>query len=433
MRSFSFKGMRSTLLLLSVFVVALFGFSFLTANSQVEGDAVKGFAWSENTGWIQFDHNKSEPVKLASVASGVGTLKGYAWSEHIGWISFNEGDLYPCPFIPTEDGTSKQAKINFSTGKVTGWMRAIAGTGDNAQAGGWNGCIHLSGVNHASPDLDGSGGITYRAVDKRLIGYAWGGDVSDGTEIFSDGKEAVVGWVTFNLGVPSGTTPPPSCCGGGGPPTVGGDPITVTLTANGSPDLSIQDPNTSVPVTLTATITGTPSACVATMTGPNPSQGTWNGVKANVSFAEGLMLTNPGTYTFTLNCDGKSDSVPVTLTLGGTTTGTVNVICKAVDANGNPLSTVFVGDPITWQAEVQLVGNKPSPNYDFKWHGNGFSTVVTGSSPAPVIKIDRVYTTTGSKQVWIEITGTGAPNSIGSCEANPATVQVRAKPVFEPF
>ena len=96
-----------------------------------------------------------------------GVFSGYAWSENIGWISFAPppdyatypGTGYPnctingtCPVAP-----NYSAKIDFATGKVTGWARACAGTvnGDcnsPTRTDGWDGWILLGPIEKGGTD-----------------------------------------------------------------------------------------------------------------------------------------------------------------------------------------------------------------------------------------------------------------------------------------
>ena len=52
---------------------------------QVQRDSLTGFIWSENIGWINLS-----PMAYGGVFNdGNGNLSGYAWSENVGWINFN--------------------------------------------------------------------------------------------------------------------------------------------------------------------------------------------------------------------------------------------------------------------------------------------------------------------------------------------------------
>jgi len=149
---------------------------------------VYGWAWSDNIGWMSFncknDYNGNGtmgPDYMAEledrcddsnygvdIATSTGIFSGYAWSDNIGWISFNQSDLTNCPSAPCN------ASVNLTTGKITGWAKAINATpGDNDY--GW---ISLDGTNYGLNIGDGY-----------FHNHAWGGGPND---------KAVIGWASFN-------------------------------------------------------------------------------------------------------------------------------------------------------------------------------------------------------------------------------------------
>jgi hypothetical protein len=140
-------------------------------------DNLRGFAWSENIGWISLNNidNTGAPDYGVNV-SPARNLSGFAWSENIGWVSFNAADVVGCPSgqcAPTLDPVS---------GNLRGWARALSPTGSAAaNAGGWDGWISLSG--------NTTTGDAYAVqVDQNCNynGFAWGSDV--------------IGWISFNGG-----------------------------------------------------------------------------------------------------------------------------------------------------------------------------------------------------------------------------------------
>ena len=167
---------------------------------------LSGFGWSGTIGWISFnsidcdtDGNGIMSSTEASAHAGCpaagssvsnygatldlsGNISGYIWAETIGWISFDRAETGNPPNSDINSGTGSIAKVNFGSGAVNGWARALSPvSGSNF----WDGWIHLSGTNHSSPDATGGGGVTYKASDTTLIGYAWGSDI--------------VGWINFNV------------------------------------------------------------------------------------------------------------------------------------------------------------------------------------------------------------------------------------------
>lgn len=151
----------------------------VTANSF---DNLSGWAWSGYTdadgnlvgvGWISFNcttdpgctNDYGVRIDETNRASGgVGNFSGYAWSSNIGWISFNAGETASC---------GGGAQINWTTGAVTGWAKALAASG----SGNWDGCIKLS---DSGPPAYG---VTLGGTN--FSGYAWGGN-------------EVVGWMDWN-------------------------------------------------------------------------------------------------------------------------------------------------------------------------------------------------------------------------------------------
>lgn len=174
---------------------------------------IRGFAWSENIGWISFnclnDYNGDGIEESHCTDTGYATdygvnvnidntLSGYAWSENIGWISFNrmtcqgganqgEGcssnsdcasndcrDTAPGatgvpPGLPyNTGGETYTAKLDGSN-NLTGWARVLA------NGGGWDGWIKF---NNAAPVY----GVNLNGVD--FEGFAW--------------SDMVVGWLSFN-------------------------------------------------------------------------------------------------------------------------------------------------------------------------------------------------------------------------------------------
>lgn len=149
---------------------------------------LSGWAWSSNIGWVSFNSADSGagggPYKVRLSQTGTTfKFQDYAWSPNIGWISFNSADTLGCP-------SASNAVLSTTTGDVTGTIRAVTAMG---RTDGWDGCIELSGTNHATRDFTGNGGITFDNRDNYIKGYAWGGDV--------------VGWLQFvNVSCPTCTS-----------------------------------------------------------------------------------------------------------------------------------------------------------------------------------------------------------------------------------
>ncbi len=154
---------------------------FLAGTSRAA--SLRGYAWSENVGWIKF--NGSGYGVNVDDASGI--FSGFAWSENIGWISFSGLGLSNFP-----SGPFSAPKIDNKTGLVSGWARACVAaplgqcSGDATNTGGFDGWIKMSGANYGVKKNI----LTPNSCD--FSGYAWGG--------------AVLGWINFkgvNYGVTS--------------------------------------------------------------------------------------------------------------------------------------------------------------------------------------------------------------------------------------
>lgn len=138
---------------------------------------ITGYAWSDTLGWISF--NCSDLGTCGSSNYGLtiavdGAISGYAWSEFAGWISANSADLSGCPTAPCT------ARMNGNS--MQGWMKALAA--NQAQSGGWDGFISLSGTNYG-PTL--SAGV--------FSGYAWGDMNMGWVSFFSAQHSAQTAWV----------------------------------------------------------------------------------------------------------------------------------------------------------------------------------------------------------------------------------------------
>ncbi|HQU08130.1 MAG: hypothetical protein B7X04_04215 [Parcubacteria group bacterium 21-54-25] len=262
--------------------------------------AFKGYAWSSNIGWISFSSlncdadgdNKADSgapagcptpgtaIPTYGVTDTGGTLSGYAWanpqdqaagSNNIGWISFNSSDLTGCP-----SGVCV-AKVDTTTGAVTGWARALSASG------GWDGWISLSGV-----ATDGS---TYGVTDNGgvLSGWAWGGDV--------------VGWISFNSSNPNAGGGPPYCVSSTG--SCGVLP-TATLSLSSPPSVTSSK---NIPSGSSATLywsSTNATACTAT--------GGWSGPELTAGSQTITNITSD--QTFTLTCTGPGGtSAPTSVTV----------------------------------------------------------------------------------------------------------------------
>jgi hypothetical protein len=111
------------------------GFSFVFAsNTNGTIDPIYKYAWSENTGWINFGTTNGDVhvtdsglsgyalgenigwINLDNIVNdGEGNLSGYAWGENAGWIKFN----------PTNGGVTINSSGEFTgyaLGENIGWI-----------------------------------------------------------------------------------------------------------------------------------------------------------------------------------------------------------------------------------------------------------------------------------------------------------------------
>jgi len=130
--------------------------------------SITGYIWSDTIGWVSAHCSDLGVCGVANYGLSInngGQISGYAWSENVGWISANSSELNGCPQAP--------CTARFNGGDLSGWMKAIAGS--DAQSGGWDGFISLSGSNYG-PTLEEDGSFS---------GFAWGSDI--------------VGWADFSF------------------------------------------------------------------------------------------------------------------------------------------------------------------------------------------------------------------------------------------
>lgn len=207
-----------SLSLIGIFLTVLYisNSSFLKApKAESATNSLSGFAWSDNVGWVSFSNTSDGTIYPYSVKidTTTGNLSGSAWSDNIGWISFDRTATNSPPSAPFNTGSGTIASLDLSTGKVTGWARALAGcentpglpvtsctsSGAGTASLGWDGWIKLSDDGNAN--WVGKG-VSVDLTTGKFSGYAWG--------------DEVVGWIDFAPtvgGVPvAGVAMPPTKC-----------------------------------------------------------------------------------------------------------------------------------------------------------------------------------------------------------------------------
>lgn len=197
---------RAGILIILGLVISLLGTISIQEAGAGLGDNVRGWAWSENIGWVGFNNiDTGGPVNYGVNIDSNGVFSGYAWAgggeasgadvPAIGWISFadfdGDGDIDAAdkniagsPCTP-----NCEAKLDLdgsacgAVGRVCGWARALSPVGE-PQAGSWDGWLKLRGPGYGV-NLDSS------QSPKEFTGWAWGGD--------DDSFTAVIGLLSFNV------------------------------------------------------------------------------------------------------------------------------------------------------------------------------------------------------------------------------------------
>ncbi len=182
------KGIgTSSILLMFLCIAAALLFIVRSSTEAAAPFQITGYAWSENIGWIHFDHGKSNQVQIDASKN----VTGYAWSENIGWIQFGNPDGGADETAGCPSGTCSARVISDNAGgwEITGWARAEAYS--DPQAGGWDGWISLNcenvqgTVDCVAPDyairISSSGSIVSQL--NQAGSFAWG--------------DTVMGWIDF--------------------------------------------------------------------------------------------------------------------------------------------------------------------------------------------------------------------------------------------
>ena len=159
------KASYNHMYIMNVFLKTVFAFLFFILPFSFayagQTDRVKGWAWSENIGWISMNCTNTD--YCGTIEYGVTilgdntTMNGYAWSSNIGWIDFSN------------------ATFNSVSGVISGTAQVLAG--EDKTTDGWDGIIQLSDTTPFAYNVDVQN-------NSEAEGWAWGSDV--------------VGWVSFN-------------------------------------------------------------------------------------------------------------------------------------------------------------------------------------------------------------------------------------------
>ncbi|MEK7609528.1 MAG: hypothetical protein AAB470_00210 [Patescibacteria group bacterium] len=275
----------------TLFIVLFFLLSFVfVVHAAGNLYSISGWAWSSNIGWISAKASQPESgggsygLLLATKTNGtIGTFIGYTWSSNIGWISFNTG-IDDCPTTDSWDSANAIngciPSVDLISGKVTGWVQAMSGAG---RTDGWDGWIQLAGTNHTSPNLAGTGGITYDKVAGKFKGYAWG--------------DTNVGWINFDSGVVGVTPVTCNGCPGTTPnPTVDISANPTSVTSGGSSNISWTSTNATA-----CDVTRAGSPWRTGTSGTNVSSGALTANTTFIATCTGAIGTTPASDTVTVN------------------------------------------------------------------------------------------------------------------------------------
>lgn len=255
------------------------GSGWLWGGSETVSDGVMNGNES-GTGWISMnDTNPGSGGGTYGVnIPDSGDISGYAWSENLGWISFNGADLAGCPLVPAARSGSN----------ITGGARILSIRDAGANAGGWDGCVSLSGT-----ATDGSPyGVSVDTMPNpnKLSGFAWSGDL---------------GWIDFSRATVAIVVPPDtlSLCTIAGIPIASGTATLPRSLTNGNSESfnAFYDPTPvvcgdSAPIA-DANWTENVGSVVVSLTGTNASPQT---VTSNAVGTEQVTVTK-GADTITLD------------------------------------------------------------------------------------------------------------------------------------
>jgi hypothetical protein len=131
-----------------------------SASAQTDVDPSHRFAWSENTGWLNW-HDAGTPTGSQGVRFHASFLSGFIWGENIGWINCGDGAPANGKRYGNTTGGDAGVNLNMATGALSGlaW-------GENV---GW--------INLTLPMIPESQRPRLDVGARRLRGYAWGENI----------------------------------------------------------------------------------------------------------------------------------------------------------------------------------------------------------------------------------------------------------------
>jgi len=314
---------------------------------------LSGYAWSSNIGWISFNPSDGATVALSTsspCSTTAACLTGYAWSPNIGWVEFGNLSGFP--------GSGGNVTVNMSTGAVSGWARACAGTvsGDcssmTSRADGWDGWIELSdsGSNAKHPTVTGltgtatsSQGISLNPSSGAFSGYAWGSNV--------------VGWLSFSGGSSSGG------------PGVPGNPVCIT-----GPACPNSNPVVVTPLT---------ASCLATVSSSNNTAS----INLLLSPSGG---TGPYIYSWSNGSSAQSQTLATTYPESANSYSQLVSVTGIVKDSESPASST---SSISCGSVTIPAANQTSINTPTLWIGTNQSTVQTHILPGNNVTLGFAWPT----------------------------------------
>ncbi len=164
-------------------------------------NALYGYAWSSNIGWISFNRcdesgvcrpGADYDVRIINQGSDY-FLEGYAWAPNLGWIKFYGTNASSDPTFNPPSAPAEPVKIDPSSYQLSGWARACPKRNFDDD---WNtSCAILGDSMGWIKFLGGTASVSLdiSTSPAEFLGYAWGGSGSSDSD-----SNAVIGWISFN-------------------------------------------------------------------------------------------------------------------------------------------------------------------------------------------------------------------------------------------
>ena len=156
---------RNTIVNVAVLLGLASGAALNPALAQSNVDPAHKFAWGENIGWTNWQHNT--PAVGDGVFFHASFLSGYIWGENVGWINLGDGtpnadcDGFPC--YGNFDGTDFGVNFDPATGETFGMA-----WGENI---GW---VNFDTLAALGPQQQQA---RLELCHNTLAGYAWGENI----------------------------------------------------------------------------------------------------------------------------------------------------------------------------------------------------------------------------------------------------------------